>query len=56
MPVPETIDDEQPRDHHPIRAVDARGRVWSHHDPVALYRFIRARNSLLETIAAAVAR
>jgi hypothetical protein len=33
------------------RAVDAQGRVWRHHDPLALYRFIHARNLLLGTIA-----
>jgi hypothetical protein len=39
-------------DRRAIRAADARGRVWIHHDPVRLYRFIRARNSLLKTIEA----
>jgi hypothetical protein len=33
------------------RAVDTHGRVWTHHDPLALYRFIHARNLLLGTIA-----
>jgi hypothetical protein len=33
------------------RAVDALGRVWTHHDPLTLYRFIHARNLLLGTIA-----
>jgi hypothetical protein len=34
------------------RAVDARGQVWVHPDPLELYRFIRARNRLLAAIAA----
>jgi hypothetical protein len=34
------------------QAVDARGQVWAHSDPLALYRFLLARNLLLETIAA----
>jgi hypothetical protein len=45
---PSTV--EGPPDRCVLKAVDLRGRVWVHHDPLRLYRFIRARNSLLKTI------
>jgi hypothetical protein len=50
MPVSKPAAVEDSRDRHPIKAVDDRGRVWVHHDPLRLYRFIRARPSLLKAI------
>jgi hypothetical protein len=34
----------------PIRVVDRGGRVWSHHNPAELYRWVSRRNELLRTI------
>lgn len=38
-----------------FRAADRDGRVWRHHDPIRLYRWLAARDALLGTVEAAVA-
>jgi hypothetical protein len=45
---PVTVEESRHRDL--TRAVDLAGQVWVHPDPIELYRFIRARNLLLEAI------
>jgi hypothetical protein len=37
----------------PLKAVDVAGRVWAHHNPAELYRWVSRRNELLRAIDAA---